>query len=444
LVSQEGQVLYIQYVTWNHWGGNFNSTHYPTTGTGATPTIRFYNSHVVFQEGSADTTSFNGPTKFESSISNGYYYDTEDIYTVVYNTSNIEIAWAEFDSVNVIFNYDGTISNSNFTGYATLNTTSSASVWITGDTVTLGPVIFSGLDVDAATGEFWVTNTGAFDPDGNVFLAGKVYFVNDGTITTTSTTYIYADTDSWFVNTGLIDIAGDYIYLESTQFPDNTYHDVGTVVNRGTIQFSKNGAEVIFDDGKNGQFYQCNDGIIKYYWDNTVSSGYYSQFSQLSVDGWIGVIFDKDYTVSYQTLFTWETSHYQDVKDYPKQGFFDGNVAEFTKGPGTIASPQILCGDATSSTTTGRFYLYPLSKGSCSKQTGVDKASNSINPSPTGGVCNKNNVPESITKLEASCSSDKNCGLDTGKPPFQSGNANNLPVSLALLVSLIGLLFSQY
>jgi len=116
----------------------------------------------------------------------------------------------------------------------------------------------------------------------------------------------------------------------------------------------------------------------------------------------------------------------------PKES--SGNVDEFTDGPVSVYTPQLIC----ISPTSGYVYLYPLADGTCSKHS--SSYVNSIS-SLTGGACA--NVAKAIMNLQPRCPVSAKCGIDTGTPVGDS-SANHLPVSLALLVSLLGFLFYQY
>lgn len=277
-----------------------------------------------------------------------------------------------------------------------------------------------------------VEDGATFYPHNYLGLVGPVKFINNGTIIADYGGDVYWYPEAWFVNLGLIDISTYTVSFDQSQFPDSTSHEIGTFVNRGTVQFSKSGG-TIYADG--GQVYQCEHGVFKYTFGATTYSSASTLF-KLSVDGYIGVNFEKDYKLpSYQTLLYWDEASYADQS---KKGVFIGGITEFTNGPGTIATPQILCLDGS----IGYLYLYSLFDGTCSKHgTGY---TNTINAAPVGGVCNKNLVPKELTDLVASCPVSKNCGIDTGTPIGDSNSASSFPVSLALLVSLMGFLFYQH
>jgi hypothetical protein len=432
-----GVRLVVQNAWWNHWSGSFNSTYYTTTaGTTTTyPTIYFDNTDVVFQSGSADTTWFNGPIYFDSDNSASYWrYPTSPAARVIVNTTNFALSWAEFHGVNVLFNYDGWIKNSNFTNYATLNTTITdkfTSVILSGtNRVNYG--IFTAIDGPLRV---LVDYGSKFYPDEYFTIVGPVKFFNNGTVVSDSAGDWYWHPDAWFVNLGLWDLT-TLVYFYSSQYPDNTYHDIGTFVNRGTVSFTKSGGYLYYSGSGtgSGKFLQCEHGVLKYTYGATTTSSA-STFFQLSLDGYIGVNFEKDYKTISQTLFYWDEAQYADTK-YSKKGVFVGDVTEFTNGPGTVATPQILCADGD----FGYLYLYNLFDGSCSKHG--SKYTNSFNDPPTGGVCKA--LPDEINFPIASCPASKNCGIDTGKPIGESDSASSLPVSLALLVSLIGFLFYQH
>jgi hypothetical protein len=415
-------------LTFNHYGGSFNSTF--TASEEAS--IAFYGADVNFQEGSDKATWFNGPTLFQSYYTQSTsYYSTSKINQVVFNTSGLAVSWAQFYGVNIIFNYDGWVMDSNFTNNAIVNTTSKANVYLSGTTRFIGTASLSAID-----GTLWIYNEYGSElyPDSDFQLLGPVVFVNNGTITSDNSGDIYWHPESWFVNLGQIDISDYTISMYGSSFPDGTTKNIGTFVNKGTISFLNSGGSIsYYSTTYKGEFKQCNDGVLKFTFGTKASSSS-STFNGLSLDGWIGVVFEEDYTLSsYYNLFSWDESLYQNEDE---KGIFVGNVDEFTKGPGkVIPTAQILCANEN-----GNIYLYSLKDGSCSKQAGTSYT-NSINDGPTGGVCNPTDVPKEIGELVASCPVGADCGLATGHPLGTGSTASSIPVSLALLVSLVGFLF---
>jgi hypothetical protein len=425
-VVEDPIVFRVQNAWWNEYGGAFNSTNYDTD---ASPTITFYDTEFYLQDGS-DSTQWNGPTQFYSYYSQ--YTDSATsnyVASVVVNTTGVAIAWTEFSGVNVVFNYDAWVWNSNFTSNACVNTTNVATTTVTlgGATWLTGNAIFSGyngalrvhIDKDA-----WFFHSSSF------YLFGGVEFINSGTFYSDKGSNIYSQAKSMMYNLGLVDVVSSYILWSSCNFPDGTAQNIGSIVNRGTVQST--GGYVSFARSKGAEFIQCSDGVIKLQFgsDHPSSTSWY--FAGLQVDGYLGILFQKGYTLStYESLFSWDSSLYQD-KTF--KGLFVGSITEFTKGPGIVPTPQQIC-----SGSGGYAYIYQLLKGTCSAQAG-STYSVLVNPSPLGGVCK--DVPKDIMDMDAPGKAANNVGIDTGAPAGKGPNsASSISFSLALLVSFIGFLF---
>jgi hypothetical protein len=431
----ELEFYFISY--FNVYGGNFKGGWTRTTGT-PTPTIRWYGSDVVFQDGSGsdETTGVTGVT-FEGAVYfYSYYtqyftdYSTTPPNSVTFNTTGVTVWNALFYATNIVFLNDGWLTDCNITDYSLVNSSSTVSgvhAYFTGNNIFEDAVV-AGIDTDFVV----QVEDGATVTMNDYFaLTGTVTLVNNGTWVFDSSSYLYFDVDAYWVNTGLMQVvnhANDYI--QGTTFPGKAaYTDAGIMVNMGTIEFTNGGGLNFYYN--TGTFLQCKHGILKFgYGVNGGNPGSVT-LPTIVIDGYIGFYFEDDASVptSGSTLFSFVP---EDSGELPF-GSFTALFDSISKGPGLIDASQLVC-----FSKDGTVSIYDL----IDEKICPDGEYQTLLPFLTGDACS--DLPDSIQSLQdlASCPAGANCGVDTGAPAGEPGpnSAHSLAVPLAFLVSLVCLL----
>jgi len=424
------------------YGGSFTGGWITTTGT-STPTIVWYGTNVVLQEGAGgDPTAgtaavtFDGAVYFYSTTTQDFTdYDTPNSLT--FNTTGVSVTNSLFRATRIDFLYSGILRDCNLTSYTLIN--SSSTVDGTGVHASFeGNNIMSDSGVAAIDITDFVVQV---ESDATVTmndlfaLIGTVTLVNNGTWVFDSGSNLYFDVSAYWVNLGLMDVINhSNDYIGGTYFPGRTtVTAAGTFVNMGTIQFTNAGGLDFYYS--TGTFLQCKHGIMKWGYAVGNTPGYVTLPSISSFDGFIGFYFEDKTSIPSNgaTLFTFvkETSG-----DLP-YGSFISLLDTVTNGPpGVLDSNRLVCWEKT-----GTVYVYDQIEESGKCPDGKYQ----ILPTPPvteGDSCD--GLPDAIKNLadEAWCPAGANCGLDTGAPagePNPNG-AHSLAVHLAFLLSLICLL----
>jgi hypothetical protein len=399
IVTDSHIILQFCNIQFNHYGGWFKSTY--SFESNPRPTIIWYNSDVFFGIG-ADVTAFNGPVEFYSTNTispSGYAASTPS--RVVFDTPGLIISNALFNGVDILFNYDGWIRDSNITNFSTLNGTenSFAIAYLTGEISLQNTFLVTGI----SQFQVIIEDGAKVSLTSNFGLLGNLLFINNGTLIYNSRSDLYWDATATWVNLGLLEVINyDNDYIRGSVFP-GLYEptNVGTLINRGTIQFTSGGGFYYFDG--TGKFLQCNQGVMKYGYGTPTSESYpsLSRFAEIAIDGYIAVYIDEWTQRSFETLFSWQPGHY---KNNTKKMWF-GSVTLLTRYHYIPKSPQILCFDPSA----GYGYLYATDDGLCYPPY-VPVANRFI----SGDACSR--VSHKIMKMIPSCPVGANCGLDTGIP----------------------------
>jgi len=422
-------------ITFNHYGGNFFSTWYSTSQ----PTIVFDNSFFYFKPGS-ENGGFWGPVYFTSDYNN-YYNGIASSPPVVVeiDTTGLTISNAWFYGVNIVVNNNVTISNSNFTTYATLNSTQSG-IGVTFD----GTVQATSLLIVSLTGTtpgpiFTISTAhlSTFELDGTLGLFGNVQVLTFGNTTLTSATTIYQDAQTYWVNFGNLDVSnGNSFSIYGSSFTSSTTSNIGTFVNKGTVNVYQS-SDISYEPQNDGTFLQCKDGVIKlaYGYPSVGDAPGYISLSQLSLDGYIGVYIDNSYPFSNEYPLYWDASYYATASDKIWTGTLD--VFSYTQG-NLFPIYEVFCYD-TSSASYGYLYLKPLSTSICTTTTSKGYFGSSVACSGLDA-----DIP-GFDNYVTYCPVGAECGLPTGVPLFASTSSGSfLSASLALVVSLLVCLYLQF
>jgi len=426
-------VSFYYLTAFQHWSGNYNATW--TSETTPQSTIQWYYSDLWIL---SSAFASSGPLYFYSDYQNSETgYSSSHVSVVDFGAAGITIENAEFDGVNIVFDYDGTLYDCNFTDNAFINSTSATTATISGNSIFADETYLSCLTA-GVTFQVVIDQPSTVTMTDTFGIFGNVVFVNSGTFNFNSNAELYFDANSFWVNMGLMRVYGySNDYIVGSTFPGSGT-GTGTLVNMGTIQFESSGG--LNWEAGTGEFYQSNSGVLKYIY-GVGADPYYPQFADIALDGYIGIYFASGYTPSTTgiTLFTWKASDYTS----DPQNIWAGDITVSTNDNAhTIPSPQQSCYDPTG----GYAYLYPISGGLCSSQSsGYVTFSN---PSPTGGVVSAITNP-TVTALLAQTppcgahSANTNCGqnvgISTNNPSTGSGSI--IPVSISFLMSCLAYLY---
>jgi len=392
--------------------------------------IQWTDTNVIFQDGAGGDATGAGAVTFEGAVefysSNSQSYDDYDLtsppYSVIFNTTNVNVTNAHFVASNILFLYDGWLFNCNVTYYALLNSTASGvHAYFIGDNNVDGSV-FAGVGTDFIV----QVETGAsVKMTGTFALTGSVTLINNGNWIFSSNSELYWDADAYWVNLGLMEVINNSNdYIKGTYFPGlTTRSEVGTLVNMGTIDFKNNGGLNFYQSS--GKVRQCKNGIIKFAFDDTGVPGTVT-LPDIALDGYVGVYYGgnvKPYS-SGQQIFTW-------VK--PAGEVPSGSVSVSSKGPEAdlIDSVFIVCFSKNNEAT-----VYEITKDLL-----ICPGSDTQILTPiVGGACT--DVPDTITSLadKASCPASAGCGTSTGKPGSGGGSPSPAIVNAASLVFLVSLI----
>jgi hypothetical protein len=432
-------VIFYEIDQFNHYSGNYTGTYVSsTTDTYPEATIQFrdtnFNIEGVDDDDNTDASeTFLGPTYYYSSSSNSYYYYGSDVKRVVLNTTNINLAWARFEGVNILFNYNGTIRDSNFTSYATVNSTSGSTAFINGTNVLYSLLAFAAVNPGDALNV--VIQNGAvltsYGSSANLGIYGNTIFINNGQFNDGDIRF-YLDETAWLFNYGLITLANsDYLILSTSGFENNPNPTtVGNVVNRGTIELIESST---FSYYETGVYHQCSDGAIKYGIGLTSGSSSTPSitFKETRLDGYFLLYLGDNYDLTnyyYTALFSYDYSA-SSAKDVVFDGSFSTQVTWET---GTAI--VLVCVYKT----TGYVYINEVTT---SKLTCDDwnYGSELFTPLAAETVC------DGIIEFEdivAACPKGS-CGTLQTKPietPSAPSSSALLQASLALLLSALGFL----
>jgi len=347
---------------------------------------------------------------------------------------------ATFYGYSVTFNYNATLNNCNLTYYTILNSSKAVTVWLTGYSETYE----SGFASYQAPGNLtvFVKSGATVHMTGEFALIGTVVLVNNGTWIYDSGADLYFDQNAYWINLGFMNVinhANDYI-RHSTFFAGAA--GVGTMINTGTIQFSAGGGLYFYDNL--GALYQCTNGVLKYWFSDLLYPAE-SNLAQVSLDGTIAVVVTGAVSTSpVQTLFSWQTSFYSSVTNFPKNMWI-GNVvfSVDTSAVTTVSLSENLCYDNVFGSASigpgGSLFGIPIT--SCSGTLTVfDRANHPLAP-----VCNVfTGTAGYYVAQPAGCPASQSLNPNCGQPTklntiTSSGHMTSVSVSF-LLACLIAML----
>jgi len=429
-VATDG-LIYVQfyYSIINVYAGSFTGT---ILNTETTPSINFYYSDVVLQQGANDNFNVVSFTSGSTQSSTIYPSSTPPNILLFNSTDDITVSNSTFSGTNIVLSKNQWFSNINLTNYAMVNITANdVTAYFNGGNY-FEDAILIGLGTNGifeVAKEATVTMTDYFS------IYGGVTLINYGTWIYDSSDYLYFDVAAYWVNLGLLSvIRASNCFIWGSQFPNlSARTDAGTIVNYGTIQFTSGGG-LNFQDGT-GSFYQCDNGIIKLaygYPDAGTNPGTITLPETLGLDGYLAILYDNTDSSAATTIFYW--------KENADNTIFDGSIDVVVKGDGDKFITPFICFDPTS----GYAQIYDFTYAN-SLKCPLDAQTQFLGGLPGADVCA--NLPAEVTALKdgATCTSGDNCGIDTGaiggggNGGDGSGALANA-ASLAFLVSLVCLL----
>jgi hypothetical protein len=398
-------------------------------GSSLVPSVYWYGSDVVLQEGSGGDATGVGAVTFEGAVS--FESDTTQYFTgfsstppnsITFNTTGVTVSNAVFDSMNIYFFESGTLMDCNITSYSILNTTETDIIaHITGTNNIVTGSTFAGIDTNFVV---QVEEGTTMTMPAEFHLLGSVTLRNYGTWVYESSAYLYFDEVAYWINLGLMTVetySNDYI--RGTQFYSSTYTEVGTFVNMGTLQLLSGGG--LNFEQESGTLIQCKNAITKIQYGPT-NPGTIT-LPTIIFEGYIGILIEGDATPSDgTTIFTF-------IPD-TTLGSFSGDIEDVLVEGEPLTWFPLVCTDKT-----GKVKIYDAIDNNylC-----PDQETQILNP--VVGGCDS--LPDAIKNLQdsATCPATKACGIDTGVASGgnNDGSAANVNVaSLAFLVSLVCLLF---
>jgi len=433
-LSASHTYLQFDYIAgFNIYGGDFIGGWIISSGGSTYAAIQWTGTDIVFQAGAGGDSTGAGAVTFEGAfLIQSYYtqsfsdYSTEHINSVTFNTTGVTISNAELNGANIVFLYDGWLSNCNITNYALVNSSTTVSgvhAYFVGINK-VDNAVFAGVGTDFIVQVEYEATVTMVD---EFALTGSVTLINNGTWVYDSNGDLYFDVQATWINLGYFqDIQYYNDYIKGTTFPGlSASTDVGTIINMGTLEFT-NGGGLNFEEGT-GTVRQCPNGVIKLGFTTSSAPGSITlpNSANLYLDGYVGYSVSSDYTISSSgiELYSW----------IPADPTATADVHLSLTGSGYDSTLLEVCFANSGTATLYKRTDQPTCPAGSTQFPGAL-------PSP---ACD--NLPDAIKNLQALAScrfGAPNCGIDVGAPaPTPApASANVNAASLAFFVSLVCLL----